>query len=152
MFRLSAAQRQKFEALAATLAGAKALSDGHSFAPTIFPVTRARVISGFPYTEYAPPVQTFWDLVEGAGLIAAPFDWPAWANEITNAGMELLDPQLVASLSPADLRRYLTMLQRAERFTDGTWGNALRNGVFDMLLERILALDTIDAANNQSSG
>ena len=49
---------------------------------------------------------------------------------------------LVAGLSPADLRRYLTMLQRAERFTDGTWETALRNGVFDALLSRILALDS----------
>lgn len=42
--------------------------------------------------------------------------------------------RLCRGLVSPDLGRYLTMLQRAERFSDGTWAIALRNDVFEMLV------------------
>jgi hypothetical protein len=140
---MSAGERTEVEELARIFEAARVGTDAdHPFASTVIPPRRADgVIAGFSWVRYALPVDGFWDLIARLGLAAAPFDWPEWASQLRSSGNDLLDPELVASLAPPDLRRCLTMLQRAERFTDGTWASALNRGVFDALLAKIIALD-----------
>ena len=141
--RLSPLRRAAFQNLSRTFAAVRDPSAAeHPFATTQFPTATDGIIRGFPITDYAPPVRAFWNLVENARLAAPPFDWSEWLEGICESSKDPLDPRLVAMLSPTDLRRYLTMLQRAERFVEGTWGAALRNGVFDALLTRILSLSS----------
>lgn len=139
--RLPSRQRADFEGLASLFAAARIQSGArHPFATAHYPESSSGAIAGFPFTTYAPPVLAFWELVESCRLGASPFDWQGWSEERW-PGTEILDPLLIARLTPADLRRYLTMLQRAERFVDGVWGAALHSGVFESLLSRILSLD-----------
>jgi hypothetical protein len=137
---LSEEQRTILRKLKGSFASARASQGNRPVAVTRFPAVRHGVITGFPFTEYSEPVESFWALVGQAHLLAAPFDWSAWAGDVRSSGRDVLDPAFVAGLSSTDLRRYLTMLQRAERFNDGTWAIALTNGVFEMLIERLLEL------------
>lgn len=142
--RLDPQARAELKALAAIFAEARAGSgpDRHPLATTTFPAVREDgTIAGFPWTEYDPAIERFWSMVRRLQLCADPFDWPAWLDELRAAGADPLDPELVAGLTLPDLRRYLTALERVERFSDGTWRAALDRGVFEAVLRRILVVD-----------
>jgi Family of unknown function (DUF6508) len=89
-----------------------------------------------------PADRSILEVDRGFRLAASPFDWPSWTSEIRARDQDPLDPALMASFSPADLRRYLTMLNRIERFTEGTWQAALESGAFDAILDRLLQVDS----------
>lgn len=150
--RLSCNGRARIEELAGTFAAARSHpSAPHPFASTVFPPRRDdNIVNGFPGTDYDGAVQDFWTTIDELQLASEPFDWPAWFEEIRSAGKDPIDSTLVTELNAADIRRYLTMLRRVERFTEGAWMEALNRGVFDALLRRILMLD--DAAQLATRG
>lgn len=108
---------------------------------TIPAIREDGIVEGFPWTDYGPEIDRFWSAVRRARLSAEPFDWPAWLEEVRASGTDHLGPMLVASLTAQDLRRYLTALERSERFSDGTWRAALDSGAFEALVGNILVLD-----------
>lgn len=139
--RLALLDRAEMEALAALFAAARSSPPtvGPALAHTIIPPVREDgTIAGLPWTEYEAPIARFWRIIHRLGLTDEEFDWPAWLDELRASGADPLDPELVARLSAYDLSRYLTALERAERFCDGTWRAALDRGIFEMVLARIL--------------
>lgn len=141
--RLSVVERARVEQLAELFAAAPTdPSAPHPFASTVFPPLREdNTIGGLPWTKYARPVDEFWTTIDDLQLASDPFDWPEWFEKINSAGKNPMDSRFVTELAPPDICRYLTMLRRMERFTEGAWMDALVRGVFDALLQRILSLD-----------
>jgi hypothetical protein len=139
--RLAPADRAELEALAALFAAARLCPahTEHSLTTTIIPPVREDgTIAGLPWIDYEGPIASFWRIIHRLGLTCPGFDWQTWLDEPRASGAIPLDPQLVARHSTEDLCRYLTALERAERFSEGTWRAALDSGIFEAVLSRIV--------------
>lgn len=83
---------------------------------------------------YEPGPQALVFLADARAIIT-PFDWPAWASG--PEGQSLLGhPEAVASASPDDLRKLLTVYVRSERFGDGTLEAAFDSGMLSAIVRR----------------
>lgn len=68
-----------------------------------------------------------------------PFDWAAWAR--TTDGQRLLENnEAVATATPDQLRRLLTVIIRGDRFSDGTIADAFESGLFTAICRRATVL------------
>lgn len=68
-----------------------------------------------------------------------PFDWGAWAQQ-DGPGALLASPQLVATADEDTLSRLLTVVARSERFSEGSFAQALESGLLVAIAERAGAL------------
>jgi hypothetical protein len=67
------------------------------------------------------------------------FDWSAWMK--TPEARELIDhPKRVATATPAQLAKLLTLYIRADRFNEGFLNSAFESGVLTAIVLRAEAL------------
>jgi hypothetical protein len=67
--------------------------------------------------------------------VVAPFDWAGWLEE---RGRELLDNDpMLESATLEDGRMLLAALARSDRFVEGAFLSALRDGTISRILSRI---------------
>jgi hypothetical protein len=86
---------------------------------------------------------------DGRALIAAcgawiqvGFDWSRWAQ--TDEAKRLFeDPSAVRDATPQQIAWILTLLIRAERFSEGQLDWAWRSGLFERLLDRVAELHAV---------
>jgi O-acetyl-ADP-ribose deacetylase (regulator of RNase III) len=81
-----------------------------------------------PYPAYSSRVRQLYRSLPGASI-----DWMKWMR-----GNPLLsDPSLLAAAPFADAARLATVYVRGERFNDGVFGRALRDGSIDAIVGRL---------------
>lgn len=91
------------------------------------PVSEPGVWS-MPYTRYHPEVDRFVTLAYEDGWVLANFDWGAWS--VTEEATTLRDgPKALASATPDQLAKLITILVRQERFSEGTLLEACKAGL-----------------------
>jgi len=78
-----------------------------------------------PYAVYSPEAHRFMEAVSELRWVQ-PFDWPAWMDTDEARALERLEG--LASATPEQLSRVLTVLARQDRFVEGTLGSAFRSG------------------------
>jgi hypothetical protein len=94
--------------------------------------------------ELAPEALSFIDALYKSGWVKS-FDWASWAE--TAEGKQLFEePQYIATATPDQLQKVLTMLVRRERFCDGTLNSAFEAGLLTAIVERAHALLNAGAA------
>ena len=87
-----------------------------------------------PHDELTPEALVFVDAVRRAGWVS-PFDWASWAQ--TAEGQDLLgDPCNIASASPDQIAKVLTVVIRGERFSEGTLSAAFESGLLLAVIRR----------------
>ncbi|MCZ4563282.1 DUF6508 domain-containing protein [Rhodococcus sp. IEGM 1401] len=72
------------------------------------------------------------------------FDWPGWrGKEAVHEG----NFREIHSATPSDALKYLTVMIRADRFSEGTLLNAFDTGLVSGALRRVLAYPRRDNAH-----
>lgn len=92
---------------------------------------KERPVFQTPYVVYSDPVNR---VVEGLYDIEAivPFNWPEWEGADRYRGDRALEEAPVA-----DAVRMVTVIVRADRFSDGTIAASLTDGTFPAALRRL---------------
>ena len=95
-----------------------------------------------PYPEYGPIVDRMWAAFTAAGFPDMgqreyTLVMERWCAE---HGVEQIAPEHVALMDRELCYNLLRQIQRSERFCDGAWLGAWRDGLFHALVERLLAL------------
>jgi Family of unknown function (DUF6508) len=80
----------------------------------------------------------FVDAATRAGWIV-PFDWATWAQSAEGQRLSG-DPRHIATATPDQLAKVLTVLIRGERFSEGTLSDAFENGLLLAITRRAEAL------------
>ena len=102
-----------------------------AFAAEVTHTTWSMAAGEFPYPVYTPATAALWGRLQS--LIAIePFDWKQWGGlDRYQAGTGL------AAAPVAEAMRLVTALTRAERFGEGTIGNATDNGTLAAIVDRL---------------
>ena len=93
-----------------------------------------------PFPAYETRFLDFIDDISNSGLMDV-----CYGNTLEEYGLEM-NHELTKKIDTADLRlakAILTCYVRQERFCDGLWGRAIKEGTFLALLKRIDALLTL---------
>jgi hypothetical protein len=86
------------------------------------------------YVRYGPIAHEFLEFMEKKDLVIR-FDWPGWT------GTEVVsrkDTDTIALATPEDALKYLTVMMRADRFSEGTLLDAFERGLVSTALTRVL--------------
>lgn len=86
-----------------------------------------------PFFVSAPELGAFVRAAYEHGFVV-PFNWPDWREE---ADRLLADPSALAEADLATIRKLITGLVRAERFSEGTLAEASDNGQLVAVLRRL---------------
>ncbi len=84
----------------------------------VTPVSKPGVWS-MPYTRYDPEVDRFVTLAYEDGWVRANFDWGEW-SATPEARTLRDDPEALASATPDQLAKLITVLVRQERFSEAS--------------------------------
>jgi len=88
-----------------------------------------------PWSRNVPVVDDVVRFLYEKNLQVAGFDWGAW-----RAGLEKIqrgDQAALANCTARECLQYLTLLVRAERFSEGTLVRAFENGQMQTLLRKV---------------
>ena len=97
-------------------------------------------VSTMPWFELSDRANAFLEAVRGKGWVE-PFDWMAWAQ--TREGKALREDRVALAEASADqLKRLLTTLIRADRFSEGTIAWAFESGLMAAIAQRARTLAT----------
>ena len=96
-----------------------------------------KMIHSLGYPEYDPRVYEFLRLAWHEGNGIDPYVGEPWEQFWVR---HCIDPSSFADASVGDIRRYLMLLSRRERFGDGTIDTGFRNGVVLAALRRLVEL------------
>ena len=93
-------------------------------------------VSTFPYWKWSDITSEFFKIVHDMKLIVS-FDWPGWEE-----GIQLLKDyeQTFQDLDEITLCKLLTVIIRADRFSDGTLVGAMEDGTISKILSALKAL------------
>lgn len=95
------------------------------------------------YVNYGSLVQEFLDFMYAKNLVIQ-FDWPGWrGKEAIQEG----NAREIQSATPSDALKYLTVMIRADRFSEGALLNAFDTGLVSGALRRVLAYPRRDNAH-----
>ena len=86
-----------------------------------------------PYPNYETVVTQFF-------LIAAKACWSDYAYNPTIAAKTLEDGSLVQDCSLNEIKSLLTYCVRGERFGEGFWGEMIKRGYIQLILERLVEI------------
>lgn len=117
--------------------------DQADFVPAKWIVPELRVENGktihtLGWPEYDPRVEEFFAAVWADG--GDPYEgepWQAFYYQFFE------DPGRFATASPSDLRRFLMILKRRERFGDGTIESAFKRGLVQAAVRRLRELTPV---------
>jgi len=87
----------------------------------------------FPYVKYSPLAERAMNELGRHNLFVV-FDWPEWFTRSVYRG----HPELVDLASPADAVRLYIRLVRGERFSEGAFFRALKDGTVQTIFRRLL--------------
>lgn len=87
------------------------------------------------YVNYGTLVQEFLKFMYAKNLVVQ-FDWPGWRGKEAVANGEF---RAVRSATPDDALKYLTVMIRADRFSEGALLDAFERGIVSGALHRVLA-------------
>ena len=92
-----------------------------------------------PYYVLSDDAEAFIKICYECGWIRADFDWGAWKD--TSEAMELRDnSNAMASATPDQIAKLLTVLVRQERFCAGALAGAFERGLLGAILRRAMTL------------
>lgn len=97
-------------------------------------------VSTMPWFELSDRANAFLDAVRGNGWVE-PFDWMAWAQTAEGKALRE-DREALDTASAEDLKRLLTTLIRADRFSEGTIAWAFESGLMAAISQRAGTLAT----------
>ncbi|WP_139279885.1 DUF6508 domain-containing protein [Rhodococcoides yunnanense] len=86
------------------------------------------------YVDYGSLVQEFLEFMYAKNLVIQ-FDWPRWrGKEVVQEG----NVREINTATPDDALKYLTVMIRADRFSEGALLDAFENGLVSCALHRVL--------------
>lgn len=88
-----------------------------------------------PYSRNAAIVEETAGFLTQKNLQAAGFDWRGW--ETGRQAVQAGDSSALANCTAQECLQYLTLLVRAERFTEGTLARAFSHGLMQALLRQV---------------
>ncbi len=88
-----------------------------------------------PFYMMSPEASAFCDALRDSGWMIPGFDWPAWMGT-PEAERLRDDPEALARATPDQLARFLTVLIRQERFSEGGLGGCFESGLLTRILRR----------------
>ena len=92
-----------------------------------------------PYYSFSTGADAFIKTCYECGWVLTNFDWPTWQS--TPEAIKLRDnPSTIASATPDQIAKLLTVLIRQERFSDGTLAGAFKSGLLGAILRRAMSL------------
>ena len=91
---------------------------------------------------YLPAMDRIWATFWQVGFAdKGQFDYPKWRDRfLAEHEAECFTPDLVAGMSRNDCHYLLRLIQRAERFGDGSWASAHEQGLFHAIARRLMEL------------
>ena len=132
--------RSRLQALAAFVDELEALDFDPGHWHPMAPTRDDPNVSIMPWFELSDRANAFLNAVRGNGWVE-PFDWMAWAQ--TDEGKALReDREALAKASADQLKRLLTALIRADRFSEGTLAWAFESGLMVAIAQRAGTLAT----------
>ena len=81
-----------------------------------------------PYVRYHPEVDRFHDLAYADGWVRTDFDWGDWSETPEALGLRG-EPAALASATPDQLAKLITVLVRQERFAEGSLKGVFEDGL-----------------------
>ena len=87
-----------------------------------------------PWSRNVPLVDDTFRFLAASPLMLPGFDWSGW--EAGWAVVQGSAPAALANCTAQECAQYLTLLVRAERFTEGTLARSFENGLMQALLRR----------------
>jgi hypothetical protein len=87
----------------------------------------------FPFPVYHPAVERFFQL-------AGKEPWCDYEYMKKDVPALLQDPDFLPGASLDEIKSLLTFCVRGERFCDGHWGDVIREGLVQRVLERLTAI------------
>jgi hypothetical protein len=101
-------------------------------------------VTHLPYPTYKPEVERFWEVFSGTGGFINPYeplheDADDWSVRIYD-GQKPIDLDYLAGASIDQVRRWLSLTKRGERFCDGHIESQFENGYIVAALKRIQLL------------
>jgi hypothetical protein len=88
-----------------------------------------------PWFEYSPQAGEFRAAVGLSGLLQMGFAWPDWAGTPEAIALRT-DREALDRATPDQLGKLLTMLIRADRFTEGALAEAFESGLITAVARR----------------
>jgi len=92
-----------------------------------------------PWFQYSPQADEFRAAVGLSGLLQMGFAWPDWAGTPEAIALRT-DREALEHATPDQLGKLLTMLIRADRFTEGALAEAFESGLIAAVARRALIL------------
>jgi hypothetical protein len=94
--------------------------------------------SCLPWSRNAPIIDETVRFLLDKHLQVPGFDWGGW--EAGRLAIQRCDQAALATCTDQECLQYLTLLVRAERFTEGTLARSFDNGLMQTLLRRLSQL------------
>lgn len=96
---------------------------------------------GLAFPDYTATITTFWDAVEALGWPVATGDYIAVLAAWRKANGGTLTIAQVGDLDRHTLFNALRAVQRSERFCDGAWEGAFRDGMLHALARAAITME-----------
>lgn len=111
------------------------------FVRLVQPTSSTPGVSTFAYPSYHPEVLRFLHVIEQHGWVygSPDFQWPTWMQTEEAARLRD-DPTALASATPEQLAKLLTVFDRQERFCEGSMQGFYRSGLLTGILRRVAVL------------
>ena len=95
----------------------------------------------FPYFTFSTEAKRFFDATYDLGWVDLAFDWMEW-SKTEEARRLLADHRLIASATPDQLRKLLTMIVRTDRYCEGSLESDYKSGLLTAITLRAHVLAT----------
>jgi Family of unknown function (DUF6508) len=134
----AATLRERLHALAAFLPEFE--KPGFEFGQWVMPPPLESGVMIMAYFTEGPVADSLYRICYDMGWVLQGFDWPAWMN--TTEATQLRDnPSVLERATFEQLARLLTVLNRQDRFVEGTLASAYKDGLLVRILRRAASLE-----------